>query len=200
MRHAFRNRQRKHQHGFSLLEFLIAMVILTIGVGGLLPLLLASITLDKKTAGDTTSVMVAEVVLEQMSSAGANYSGVLPNPLQDCANPPNSWNVDMTSNPVGGLGTGSGGPNGGNGANLTNQGAIDWTQDYATIPAGYAMRYVACSTTNDTPVTYEVRWDVIRTSSSDSTKLVVVSARPMIQQAWALGVVAPINMRTIVGM
>lgn len=173
------------------------MVILTIGVGGLLPLLLASITLDKKTAGDTTSVMVAEVVLEQMSSAGANYTGVLPNPLQDCANPPNSWNVDMTSAIVG---AGSGGAYGGNGANLTNQGAVDWTQAYANVPAGYAMRYVACSTNNDTPVTYEVRWDVIKTSSSDSTKMVVVSARPMIQQAWALGVVAPINMRTIVGM
>ncbi|HET9307286.1 MAG TPA: prepilin-type N-terminal cleavage/methylation domain-containing protein [Candidatus Sulfotelmatobacter sp.] len=196
----FRAEKAVPQQGFSLLEFLIAMVVLTIGVGGLLPLLLASITLDKKAAGDTTAVMVAEVVLEQMSSAGSNFTGVLPNPLQDCAAPPNSWNIDMTSNPAGGLGTGSGGPNGGNGANLTNQGAIDWTQDYATIPAGYAMRYVACSTTNDTPVTYEVRWDVIRTSSSDSTKMVVVSARPMIQQAWSLGVIAPINMRSIIGM
>lgn len=193
----FRAEKAVRQQGFSLLEFLIAMVVLTIGVGGLLPLLLASITLDKKAAGDTTAVMVAEVVLEQMSSAGANFTGVLPNPLQDCANPANSWNIDMTSAIVGG---GSGGANGGNGANLTNQGAIDWTQDYATIPAGFAMRYVACSTTNDTPVTYEVRWDVIKTSSSDSTKMVVVSARPMIQQAWSLGVIAPINMRTIVGM
>ncbi|HEV3512078.1 MAG TPA: prepilin-type N-terminal cleavage/methylation domain-containing protein [Candidatus Sulfotelmatobacter sp.] len=193
-----RRKKATREQGLSLLEFLIAMVILTIGVGGLLPLLLASITLDKKTAGDTTSVMVAEVVLEQMSSAGANYTGVLPNPISDCASPtPNTWSIDMTSAKVGG---GSGGANGGNGANLTNQGAIDWTQSYAAIPANFAMRYVACSTTNDTPVTYEVRWDVIKTSSSDSTKMVVVSARPMIQQSWALGIVSPINMRTIIGM
>jgi prepilin-type N-terminal cleavage/methylation domain-containing protein len=192
-----RNGQDPQQQGFSLLEFLISMVILSIGVGGILPLLIASITLDKKAAGDTTSVMVAEVVLEQMSSAGANYPGVLPNPIQDCATPANSWSIDMTSAIVG---AGSGGSYGGNGAKLTNQGAIDWTQDYANIPANFAMRYVACSTTNDTPVTYEVRWDVVKTSSSDSTKMVVVSARPMIQQSMALGVVWPINMRTIIGM
>ena len=192
-----RNGQSPRQQGFSLLEFLISMVILSVGVGGILPLLIASITLDKKAAGDTTSVMVAEVVLEQMSSAGANYTGVLPNPIQDCATPANAWSIDMTSAIVG---AGSGGAYGGNGANLTNQGAIDWTQAYASIPANYAMRYVACSTTNDTPVTYEVRWNVIRTSSSDSTKMIVISARPMIQQSMALGIVYPINMRTIIGM
>lgn len=185
------------ERGFSLLEFLIAMVVLTIGVGGILPLLLASITLDKKAAGDTTSVMVAEVVLEQISSAGANYSGVLPNPISDCASPANTWSINMTSALIGG---GSGGAYGGNGANLTNQGAIDWTQSYASIPAGYAMQYVACSTTNDASTAYEVRWDVIKNSSSDSTKVIVISARPKISQAWALGYIAPINMRTIVGM
>ena len=194
---AYSNRRTPRQQGFSLLEFLISMVILSIGVGGILPLLLASITIDKKAAGDTTAVMVAEVVLEQMSAAGANYPGVLPNPLQDCAAPPNSWSIDMTSAIVGG---GSGGAFGGNGARLTNQGAIDWTQDYASIPANFAMRYVACSTTNDTPVTYEVRWDVVKTSFSDSTKMIVISARPMIQQSMALGIVYPINMRTIIGM
>ena len=192
----FRAEKALRQHGFSLLEFLIAMTVLTIGVGGLLPLLLASITLDKKAAGDTTAVMVAEVVLEQMSSQSST-SAALPNPMQDCATPPNSWTVSEADAVVGG---GSGGAYGGNGAKLTNQGAIDWTQDYAAIPAGYAMRYVACSTTNDTPVTYEVRWDAIMTSSSDNTKMIVISARPQISQAWALGYIAPINMRTIVGM
>ena len=191
-----RSGKAKRQGGFSLLEFLIAMTVLTIGVGGLLPLLLASITLDKKAAGDTTAVMVAEVVLEQMSSQSST-SAALPNPMQDCATPPNSWTVSEVDAKVG---AGSGGAYGGNGAQLTNQGTIDWTQAYAAIPAGYAMRYVACSTTNDTPVTYEVRWDVISTSSSDNTKMIVISSRPQISQAWALGYIAPINMRTIIGM
>jgi hypothetical protein len=141
--------------------------------------------------------MVAEVVLEQISAQAANYAGVLPNPIQDCAAPANAWNIDMTDAVVG---AGSGGVNGGNGANLTAAGLIDWTEPYANIPAGYAMQYVACSTTNDVPVTYEVRWDVIRTSSAGQTKMIVVSARPKFTSSSALGIMIPANLRTITGM
>lgn len=191
------NRTLTGQLGFSLLEFLIGMLVLAIGVGGMLPLLIASITLDKKAAHETTSVMVSELVLEQMSAAGANFNGVLPNTLQDCNNPANAWSIDMTSAPVNG---GSGGTYGGNGAHLTNQGAIDWTQSYASVPANYKMRYVACSTTTDTPVTYDIRWDVIQTSASNSTKMVIISAKPRRDFGSALGVVAPASLRTIIGM
>ena len=179
------------------MEFLIAMLVLTIGTGGMLPLLIGSITVNKKAAGDTTSIMVAEVVLEQASSQAANYAGVLPNPIQDCATPANAWNIDVTDAVVG---AGSGGASGGNGANLTAAGTIDWTEPYNNIPAGYAMKYVACSTTNDTPVTYDVRWDVIRTSTAGQTKMIVVSARPLYTQGGALGIVIPANLRTITGM
>ena len=187
----------RRQRGFSLVEFLMAMVILTIGTGGVLPLLIGSITLDKKAASDTTAIMVAEVVLEQMSSQAANYSGVLPSPIQDCAVPANSWNLNVTDAIVG---SGSGGSYGGNGANLTSTGTIDWTESYNSIPAGYAMEYVACSTTGDTPVTYEVRWDVIKTSAADQTKMVVISAKPKYSQATAFGIIIPANLRTIIGM
>ena len=183
------------QGGFSVLEFLVAMAVLTIGVGGILPLLLGSITVDKKAAGDTTSTMVAEIVLEQISAQSASTSTAVS--ITDCANPVNTWTINVVTAAVGG---GSGGAFGGNGAALTNQGTVDWSQDYAAIPAGYAMKYVACSTTNDVPVTYEVRWDVIKTSQSDNTKMVVISARPLINSPLALGYIAPVNLRTIVGM
>lgn len=174
------------------------MVVLTVGTTGLLPLLIASITIDKTTAGDTTSTMVAEVVLEQASSAGANYTGVLPNPIQDCATPtPNSWNINVTDAKVG---SGSGGSYGGNGANLTSTGSIDWTEAYASIPAGYAMQYVACSTTNNVPVTYEVRWNVITTSSAEETKMIIISARPLNPVSSGFALSLPANLRTIVGM
>jgi prepilin-type N-terminal cleavage/methylation domain-containing protein len=191
------DKNTRRQRGFSLAEFMIAMLVLTIGTGGLLPLLIASITLDKKTASDTTSILVAEVVLEQMSAQSASYPGVLPNPITDCAIPVNSWNINVTDAKVG---AGSGGAFGGNGANLTSVGLIDWTEAYANIPAGYAMRYVACSTTNDIPVTYEVRWDVITTSAAEQTKMIVISARPMYTSSSALGITIPANLRTIIGM
>jgi prepilin-type N-terminal cleavage/methylation domain-containing protein len=190
-------RKLKRQGGFSLVEFLMAMLILGIGSAAMLPLLVASITIDKKTAGDTTAIMVAEVVLEQMSSQAASYSGVLPNPIQDCATPANAWSINTTAAVIGG---GSGGTYGGNGANLTSSGSIDWTEAYSSIPAGYAMQYVACSTTNTSTVTYEVRWDVIKTSSVDQTKMVVVSAKPLKSMGTALSIVVPANLRTIIGM
>jgi prepilin-type N-terminal cleavage/methylation domain-containing protein len=187
--------RKASQHGFSVLEFLVAMVILSIGMGGILPLLIGSITINKKAAGDTTSTMVAEAVLEQISSQAADDNNSPT--ITDCATPANTWTINLVASPVGG---GSGGAFGGNGANLTNQATIDWTQDYNGIPAGYAAKYVACSTTNDVPVTYDVRWDVIQTSSSNNTKMLIISARPLIASPMALGYIAPVNLRTIVGM
>ena len=192
---AFKTRRLSRQRGFSLLEFLIAMTVLTIGVGGLLPLLLGALTLDKKAAGDTTSTMVAEVVLEQISAQGAPSLDTVS--ITDCANPPNTPIISMGDAIIG---QGSGGTYGGNGATLTSQGSIDWTEPYGNIPAGYAMQYVACSTTNDTRVAYDVRWDLIKTSQSDNTKLVVVSARPVVNSPVALGYILPVNLRTVVGM
>ena len=190
----FKTRRLSRQHGFSLLEFLIAMTVLTIGVGGLLPLLLGAITIDKKAAGDTTSTMVAEVVLEQISSQAAN--SVNPVTITDCAN--NNQTISVLDQTVG---AGSGGTYGGNGAALTYMGIVDWSQSYASVPTGYAMQYVACSTTNDTQVSYDVRWDVITTSQSENTKLVVISARPTVTSPQVLGrIVIPVNLRTLVGM
>ncbi len=189
------NTRNAAQHGFSVLEFLVAMVILSIGVGGILPLLIGSITLDRKAAGDTTATMVAEVVLEQFSSQSSQTST---NPtVNDCATPANTWTINVAEAVVGG---GSGGSYGGNGASLTNSGTVDWTQAYNSVPVGYAMKYVACSTTTDVPVTYDVRWDVIKTSSTNNTKMIIVSARPLINSPMALGYIAPVNLRTIVGM
>ena len=192
---AFNRGNASRQRGFSVVEFLVAMVILSIGMGGVLPLLIGAITINKKAAGDTTSTMVAEAVLEQISSQAADDNNSPT--ISDCATPANTWNINLVASPVGG---GSGGAYGGNGARLTNQATIDWTQPFGNVPAGYGVQYVACSTTNDVPVTYDVRWDVIQTSSSNNTKMVIVSARPQIASPMALGYIAPVNLRTIVGM
>lgn len=190
----FKNPRSFQQHGFSLLEFLIAMTVLTIGVGGLLPLLLGAMTIDKKAAGDTTSTMVAEVVLEQISSQSAASATSVT--ITDCAN--NNITISVADQAIG---QGSGGTYGGNGAALTYMGIVDWSQAYASVPTGYATQYVACSTTNDTQVTYDIRWDVITTSQSENTKMVIISARPLITSPLALGqIMVPVNLRTLVGM
>jgi prepilin-type N-terminal cleavage/methylation domain-containing protein len=197
IQHPTKISSKKHgEHGFTLVEFLMAMIVLAIGMAAMLPLMLATMVTDKKSAGDTTATMVSELVMEQISSQPSNFSGVLPNPIQDCGG--NSWNISMVSAVVG---AGSGGVNGGNGANLSATGTIDWSEAYANIPAGFAMQYVACSTTNNTPTTYDVRWDVITTTTTSQTKMVVVSARPVnVNSNQGLQIILPVNLRTIIGM
>lgn len=179
-----------------LIELLFATTILAVGFGGILVLLIGSMTANTKSSGDTTSTMLAEHVLEQFSSAPANSNAPLA--ITDCAG--NAWNV-ATSGAA--LGTGNGSSNGGNGAILTASGIIDWTENYSSIPTDakgnvYAMKYAACGADGRQTI-YDVRWDVI--TMSTYARMVIISARPL-GSAYVGGLkyVVPINLRTIAGM
>lgn len=179
-----------------LIELLFATTILAVGFGGILVLLISSMTADTKSGNDTTSTMLAEHVLEQFSSAPANSNAPLT--ITDCAG--NAWNIATTGTTVG---AGNGGSHGGNGANLTSTGIVDWTEKYSDIPTDasgnvYAMQYVSCGT-GGRQTTYDVRWDVI--TMSTYARMVMISARPL-GSAYVGGLkyVVPINLRTIAGM
>jgi len=179
------------QRGSMLLELLIAMVVLVFGMGGLLALLLTSIYTNTNTRNDTTSTMLAEHVLEQITSQPANSNALLS--LTDCAG--NAWNIDPTGAVVG---SGNSGSYGGDGATLTSAGVVDWTQNYATVPVGYAMQYVSCGTGGRQTV-YDVRWNVATISAY--SRMVFVSARPSGSlTTGGLRFVMPVNLRTIGGM
>jgi type II secretory pathway pseudopilin PulG len=179
------------QRGFMLIELMISMVILTVGLGGLLVLLITAMNTDKNSSGDTSSTMVAEHVLEQITAQGVGANSP-PNPpltVTDCAG--TVWNINTAR---AALNAGSG-ANGGNGANLTAGGIIDWTQAYAGVPAGYAMLYVGCGAGSQQTI-YDVRWNVIQMSAN--SRLTVISARPGGQrQIGGLKFVVPVNLRTI---
>lgn len=198
MRIAIQNRTKKsEQRGFMLIELLISIVVLTVGLGGLLILMISALHTDNRSGGDTSATMIAEHVLEQISSQPANSPNLIP--FTDCAG--TVWNV----NPVGAaLGAGTG-ANGGNGANLTAAptpggpaGIVDWTQAYAAVPANYKMLWVACGA-GGRQATYDVRWNVINLSTY--SQLVVISARPAASaQSGGLRFVMPVNLRTVQGM
>jgi len=174
-----------------LIELLIAMVVLAVGLGGIMVLLVASVYTNNTAGKDTTSTMVAEHVLEQISAQPANAVSSLT--LTDCAG--TGWSI----NTVGASqGTGSGGSHGGNGANLTTTGIVDWTQSYAAVPANYAMKYAACGTGGKQTV-YDIRWDIL--TMSNYSRMVVVSARPSGSPVvGGVRYIIPPNMRTIGGM
>jgi competence protein ComGC len=175
-----------------MIELMISMVVLSVGLGGLLILLISAMYTDKNSAGDTTSTMVAEQVLEQITAQGVGANSP-PNPaltVTDCAG--NVLNIN-TARAV--LGGGSGGATGGNGAALTATGIIDWTQAVAAVPAGYGIQYVACGV-GSRQTTYDVRWDVIQMSAN--SRLIIISARPVgSRQVGGLKFVVPVNLRTI---
>jgi len=177
----------RSQRGSMLLEVLIAMVVLSIGMGGLIPLLVSSMYTNTNSSTDTTSTMVAEHILEQITAQDANNPTSLP--IVDCAG--TSWTI-ATQGAT--LNNGSG-THGGDGANLTTGGYVDWTQDYANVPSGYAAKYVACGT-GGAQRAYEARWDIITTSTY--TRMIVISARP-IGETSGMHYVVPVNLRTIGG-
>src|SRR6478672_6739560 len=148
---------RRRQRGSFLLESLIAMIVLAIGLGGLSSLLIASLYTNHRSSQDTSSTMVAEHVLEQISAQPANSNTALT--LTDCAG--TAWSISTQGHAQA---AGSGGSYGGDGANLTSGGIIDWTQAYAAVPAGYKAQYVDCGNSGAQTV-YDVRWDLITKSS-----------------------------------
>src|SRR4029077_1449840 len=179
------------ERGSMIVELLISMLLLAVGLGGVMVLLVLAENTNGKAANDTTSTMVAEHVLEQISAQPANATALLQ--MTDCTG--TTWNINTAGSAQG---AGSAGPNGGNGASLTTNGTVDWSQTYGAIPANYAMQYVACGT-GGKQTTYDVRWDLITMTAY--SRMVVVSARPL-NSATESGIrlVVPANLRTVAGM
>lgn len=174
-----------------LIELLISMTILAVGLGGIMILLVTAISTNGKASNDTTSTMVAEHVLEQISAQAANATALLQ--ITDCTG--TAWNINPTGSAQG---AGSAGSYGGNGASLTSNGIVDWSQSYGAIPGNYAMRYVACGA-GGRQITYDVRWDVITMTAY--SRMVVVSARPAgSPTVGGLRYVMPAQLRTVAGM
>src|SRR5438067_269473 len=186
--------ERRRERGSMLVELLIAMAVLVIGLGGIMVLLVASIYTNANARNDTTSTMVAEHVIEQISAQPANGTTTLS--ITDCAG--SVWNI----NTIGaGKGAGNSNSNGGNGADLTSLGTVDWTQDYTAVPAGYAMRYEACGS-GGRQTDYDVRWNIITMFPPNVySRMVLVSARPRgSATVGGLRFIVPVNLRTVSGM
>jgi len=180
------------ERGSLLIETLIAMIVLAIGLGGLFSLLAASMYTNDRSGADTRSTMLAEHVIEQISAQQAIATAPLT--ITDCAG--TAWTISATGTAKG---AGSGGSYGGNGANLTSAGIIDWTQSYASVASNYKMQYVACGI-GGRQTTYDVRWDVISFPST-YTRMIFASARPLGNQSiHDLRFITPANLRTIGGM
>ena len=183
---------RKKEEGFSLIELLVAMLMLAVGMSAMLILFLNSTVSNNRNSRDTSGTLLAQMILEQISSQHVNSNAAIV--VTDCAGV--QWTVA----------TAGGAAPSGQGANLDQNsaspsyGGIDQTQAYSSIPANYAMKYTDCDP-NGQQAVYEIRWNVM-TITANSTRLITVSARQANLNSNQLGGVRfsiPVTLRGIGG-
>ena len=181
--------RRDGQRGTTLIELMMAMLVLAIGFGGVTTLLVTAMASNNRSSRDTTATLLAQKVIEEISSQNVFVTSDIT--ATDCA----GKQYKMSTVP-GTAGTG-------NGATLKSDGTIDFSQAYASIPAGYAMQYADCSIAGGLQTFYEVRWNVMSLSSGNATsRLITVAARPSASNTATLGgffYALPVNLRGIGG-
>ena len=167
------NSTSRRQGGMTLLELLIAMVVLAVGVIGSMALVLRAIGGDAASKQTSNATVLAQMVTERIMAVPAS-NPVLAT-ITDC--------VNTVSN----VSTSPGGPA------VTASGSIDLTQ--AKI-VNYSLLYTDCDTLGRQAV-YDVRWNI--TQISPYANMLTVSAQ--LQSAGTNRTLfAPVTtIRTIVG-
>ncbi len=175
-----RTERQSGEAGMTLIELMIAMLVLVVGMAGIMVMITAAIAGNSRNKGDTTGTMVAQMVLEKIAAYPVNQNaGVVPLPfivVQDCrpANlgGPQNLNIATTAAPLAA---------GGSGAQLDGNGNINWLQAQGAVPANYGMTYYVCGA-QGTAAPFDVRWNIVQMTVSGGTtytKLITVSARPL---------------------
>ncbi len=163
------------QRGTSLVEMMIACIVLLVGVLAAASLIPLAIGTNSRNRQQSSSTVISQMIMEKILSVPPGA----PTPtLSDCINPPTTINA-------------SGSP-AGSGAALLSTGDVDFSQ---TAPAGYSMLYTACGT-NGQQSTYDVRWNI--QTPSPYAELVTVSAK--LRGATNFAVFSlPVTIRSMIG-
>jgi prepilin-type N-terminal cleavage/methylation domain-containing protein len=170
------------QRGMSLIELMIASLVLTIGVLGTAVLIPLAIGTNSKNRQQSNSTVIAQMVMENITSASA--SGSTGFTITDCVGTPNTINVTGSTS--------------GTGATVLSTGSIDFSvaQGSTGAPAGYYMSYTSCGTNNRQSI-YDVRWNI--QTPSTYVKLVTVSARLKGAGTNQILFSLPVTIRSMVG-
>lgn len=172
-------RSRKSQAGASLIEVLIAAVVFTVCILGVVPLFMVAIGNNGRSKLDTTSTELAQSVIEQIVAVKARGG---PAQMIDCAPTPKTWLISVDNTPAGQVPL-----------NADNS-AIDFT---AATVNGYHMDFSVCGDSPTTGAVYDVRWRI--DEMPINTSLVTVSARPKSMPTQRFAFSLPVTMRTYVG-
>lgn len=169
-----RKATERNEHGTSLIELMIAMLVLAIGVIGTMPLIGVAMGSNSRSRQQSNSAVLAQMLTEKISSVKASTSPNLT--ITDCAG--NSFTISTTAP---------------GGSALTSSGDVDYTQAPVT---DYQMLYTDCATAG-MQFTYDVRWNI--TQPSSYVKLLTVSARMQNAGGDVKFYSLPVTVRTLIG-
>lgn len=173
---------RSTQQGFSLIELLIAMVVLAVGLLGGIAVICAATAGNGRSKMHATAATLAESTLEKIMALPQGVSGTdAQTRMTDCLG--NSFildtSPDSTASPL---------------INALGGVQVDFSQPPSP---GYSMLYVVCS--EGRQLSYDVRWR-IDPGSTPSTQLVTVSAKVLPGTATpAVAYVTPVTLRGLRG-
>jgi len=173
LKHLKYKKTLRNERGMSLIELMIAMVVLLVGIVGSMALIAYAIGGNGRSRQQSNATVIAQMVSEKISSQKASLSNSLS--ITDCT---------ATSTTVQ---TAAGG-----GA-LTSAGDVDMTQ---AAVAGYQMYYTDCGTSNRQMI-YDVRWTI--TQPSTYTKMVIVTAKMKGAGTDVKTFSLPVSVRSLVG-
>lgn len=161
--------------GFSLIEVMIAMVVLGVGLMGSIGMICMAAASNGGSKLNTTASTLAESTMEKIVAMhqGVNGGAALTS-LTDCKGNTFSMDTTVSNNPP-------------------DPGVIDFRQP--PIP-NYSMLYVMCNSGQD--MTYDVRWRV-DPGPSPATELVTVSVKSGVSAGPAAALARPITLRTLRG-
>jgi type IV pilus modification protein PilV len=158
---------RKRQRGFTVIELLVAMFILTIGMVGGVAIIMVAIASNANAKFDTGAVALAQSTMDRIIVISESAQGAALNTsMTDC-----NGAVHAINTAVGGAPT----------TNLN--GLLNGTQviNFNAAPqAGYRMLYTLCAAGGagylGIPQTYDVRWNISQ-GPTQNTQLVLVAAK-----------------------
>jgi Tfp pilus assembly protein PilV len=188
----------------SLLELMIAMVVLCVGLMGSMVMILTAMESNSRSKTDNYATILDQEIMEKFATLN-NYPKAGSATIYDCALNGGNADAHLASLLQGAYGTG-------NGATLYtsstvpagyNVGDIDWSQASPTLAtsttAGYAMMYRTCS--GDI---YEVRWNIMDGNAGSPSvsriSLLTVSSRETAANGSKLGMLfaPPTTLRTLI--
>jgi prepilin-type N-terminal cleavage/methylation domain-containing protein len=163
----------KKERGMTLIELMIAMVVLLVGIVGSMALIAYAIGGNGRSRQQSNATVIAQMISEKISSQKASLSNNLT--VTDCTG---------TSTTIY---TAAGG-----GA-LNSSGDVDMT---AAAVTGYQMYYTDCGTSGRQMI-YDVRWNI--TQPTTYTKLVIVTAKMKGAGTDIKVFSLPVSVRTLIG-